>query len=155
MATLSEQRYLQCPYVRAKAYLAESLEATASRGSEQTLRLRVTVREHDLEKDVLVRYAKGSDPMHFDEPWKVHWTPAQGGPFPDFDGALTVRAAEEYSESILELQGEYTPPLGQPGKIFDAVVGHRIASNTAQTLLKTIGDEMESRYRAEEAKKGV
>ena len=153
MARLFEQRYLQCPYVRAKDYLAQSLREAAQHGHEQTLTLRVTMREYDIERDVLVRYGKGADPMHFDEPWKVHWTPAQGGPFPDFDGTLTVRAGENYETAILELEGEYEPPLGAAGRVFEAAVGHRIAANTGQALLETIGEQMEARYRAEEAGK--
>lgn len=153
MAVLSEQRYLECPYVRAKEYLAQSLAPAAEHGNSEPLRLRVTMRDLDLERDVLVRYGIGTDPMHFDEPWEVHWTPAHGGPYPDFDGTLTVRAGETYETSILELQGEYRPPGGAAGQAFDAVIGRRIASNTAQTLLKTIGDAMEKRYHDEEEAK--
>lgn len=153
MAHLFERRFLECPYVGAQSYLSEALREAAGSGEQQTLRLHVASTDFHLEKDVLVRYGRGSDPMHFDEPWTIAWTPAGGGPYPDFDGTLTVRAGEDYPTSSLELEGEYRPPFGGAGRAFDAVVGHRIATNTAQTLLKTIGDRMEERYRTEEARK--
>jgi hypothetical protein len=153
MALLVERRDLRCPYTRARGYLAEALASAAESGNPETLRLRVTML--DLERDVVVHYSHGADPMHFDQPWAIRWTPAQAGPYPDFEGTLTVRSGEDYPISILELQGEYTPPFGQAGKVFDAVAGRRIASNTAQVLLKTIGDRMEERYNREEADKNV
>ncbi|MBC5828642.1 MAG: hypothetical protein GIW98_00430 [Candidatus Eremiobacteraeota bacterium] len=107
-----------------------------------------------MEKNVIATYAPGSDAMHFDEPWKIHWTPEGGGPYPDFDGELTVRADENYRTSILELTGHYQPPMGVAGAIFDAVAGSHIAKVTAQELLKSIGDAMEEQYNAEEKAKG-
>ena len=91
--------------------------------------------------------------MNFDEPWTIHWSPVEGGAFPDFDGQLTVRADEDYPTSILELTGSYTPPMGLVGAIFDAIAGSRIAEATARELLKTIGCSMEAQYNAEEQAK--
>ena len=91
--------------------------------------------------------------MHLDEPWKVHWTPKDGGPYPDFDGELTVRADEEYDTCVLELRGNYRPPGGVAGKAFDAIVGSRIASATAHELLNSIAREVQQRYERQEAAK--
>lgn len=91
--------------------------------------------------------------MHFDQPWKIHWKPASGGPYPEFDGELTVRYDEDYTTSILELSGDYRPPLGLVGALFDVIAGARIARATANELLGTLGDEMERRYNAEERAK--
>ena len=107
-----------------------------------------------LEKNVLVRYERGKDPLHFDEPWNIYWTPEGGGPYPDFAGELTVRADDSYRDAVLELSGDYLPPFGAAGAAFDMVLGAKIASFTAQTLLKEIGASMEDRYHAEEAAKG-
>lgn len=153
MAHLIERRYLKCPKSRAQGYLADALQDVADSNKQLPLRLQVNINDVNIEKEVLVQFSKGSDPMHFDQPWTMHWTPAGGGPYPDFDGTLTVRADEDDPTCALELEGDYLPPLGEAGKVFDAVVGHRIAANTAQALLATIGDGMEERYSAEEAVK--
>jgi uncharacterized membrane protein len=91
--------------------------------------------------------------MHFDQPWRIRWKP-QGGPYPEFEGELVVRADETWETSRLELRGSYRPPGGIAGAAFDLVVGGRIASSTAQALLRRLGDEMETRYRHDEQAKG-
>ena len=96
-------------------------------------------------KDVQVTFSQAADPMHFDAPWAVHWEAPQGT-FPSFDGTLCVTSDETYTTSIIELRGEYIPPLGLAGQIFDHAVGSRIASATARDLLKGIAREVEARY---------
>ncbi|MBV8639321.1 MAG: hypothetical protein JO322_14675 [Candidatus Eremiobacteraeota bacterium] len=158
MSTLFHRRYLACPYDRARYILAETLQDLAESGRPVVQRLRVQFPSADgdgasVEKDVIVTYGVGNDPLHFDQPWAVHWMPANGGPFPEFDGTLTVRADEDYTTCALELRGNYEPPLGIPGALFDTVLGSRIASATAREFLKEIGTRIETRYRAEEAAK--
>jgi len=151
MAQLVESAFVDCPYHRARAYLASGVGERIGTGESMTLR--VPLGEMELKKNVIVTFTPGIDPMHMDQPWRVRWTPEGGGPYPDFDGELTVRADEDYTTSILELKGEYLPPGGKLGQAFDYVVGSRIATITAQTLLKRLGSEFETRYRAEESAK--
>lgn len=151
MAHLVDSAFVECPYHRARAYLAQGVGERIASGKAMTLR--VPLPGVELKKDVVVTFTPGIDPMHMDQPWKVHWTPEGGGPYPDFDGQLTVRADEDYTSSILELSGEYVPPGGAAGKAFDAVVGSKIATLTARELLKRLADEFESRYRSEEKAK--
>jgi hypothetical protein len=155
MTHLHEHRFLKCPYSRARTYLRDALESIAQNRDPQKLTLRVPFRAGDLglKKDVIVTYSPANDPMHFDEPWHVRWKPDGGGPYPEFEGELTIRADEDYPTSILELTGAYTAPLGIAGAAFDAVAGSKIAAATAQDLLRTIGEAMERRYRDEEAVK--
>jgi hypothetical protein len=153
MAELNETRDLQCPYHLAQGYLFQSLSGRAASGEATTLTLSVPLPGVALRKDVAVTFGKGTDPMHFDQPWSVRWTPVGGGPYPDFDGELTVRAGEDYTAAVLELKGTYRPPGGVAGAAFDAVAGGRIAAATAQHLLEDVGNEMEARYRREEAEK--
>ena len=155
MTHIYERLFLHCPYVRARGYLREALESAADRHAVQTLPLSAALAfiPGTLEKNVLVRYERGSDPLRFDEPWRVRWTPEGGGPYPDFAGELTVRADESYRGAILELTGEYVPPLGAVGLAFDIILGARIAAATAKALLRQIGSGMEERYRLEEAAK--
>lgn len=155
MTKLHESLPVRCPYVRAKDDLRETLAQAVRSGAPQVLELSAALPAIgiDLAKRVRVTYASAVDPMHFDEPFHVHWTPEAGGIYPSFEGQLTVRADESYKCSILELEGEYTPPLGVAGRLFDAAAGRAIASITAQRLLAKIAVEMVSRYDAEEAAK--
>jgi hypothetical protein len=153
MAELSESRIVGCPYNLAKGYLASALAPRIESGKPERLTLTATVAGGELEKDVLVTYGAATDPMHFDQPWRIHWKP-DGGPYPEFDGELTVRADENYETAQLELKGSYAPPGGALGAVFDRAVGGRIATSTARALLERIGSEMESQYRRDEAAKG-
>jgi len=144
-----ERHPTKCPYVRAREYLHGALQGVVDSQRTMTLSLKAGT----LEKPVLVTYERGEDPMRFDEPWCVHWTPKGGGPYPDFDGEVTVRADESYRSAILELRGEYVPPLGPFGQASDMLVGSRIAAATARTLLQQVARLMEARYNDEEASK--
>jgi len=157
MSNLLQRLYLRCPYARARTYLDSALHDLASSGETQVVRLRVPIDldgQRGLEKDVVVTFGKGEDPLHFDQPWTVHWTPSGGGPYPDFDGTLTVRADEDFGSSMLELSGVYDPPMGVAGAAFDAIVGSRIANATAREFLSRLGRDMEARFASEEAGKG-
>jgi hypothetical protein len=157
MSTLSVRHFTRCPYSRARQALEQALAAVADLGQPQTLTLSVPLGNDktagSLQKDVLVSYARSTDPKHFDQPWTVHWKPMPGGVYPEFDGELTVRAADTHSNCFLELDGSYTPPLGPIGAAFDAALGNRIATATGAQLLATIGDAMEREYQREEAAK--
>ncbi|MEO9169764.1 MAG: hypothetical protein ABI282_06460 [Candidatus Baltobacteraceae bacterium] len=158
MSTLYQRRLLACPYHRARLYLESSLKGLAESGQPQVVQLTVPVASSTgaaLEKDVVITYGVATDPMKFDEPWKMHWGPKDGGPYPEFDGTLTIRADEEYTSCWLELRGSYEPPLGAVGAAFDAVLGSRIASSTARGFLQKIGSAMESTYQREEGAKHV
>ena len=157
MTQLQQRRYLKCPYNRARELLAELVAVPATAGGEERL-FHLTVPVPGVEgaalgKDVRATVTPGADPMGFDEPWKLHWEPESGGVYPDFDGTLTIRADETYETSMLELQGSYKPPLGAAGALFDAVLGSRIAHETARELLRKLGSTIEERYRAGEAAK--
>ena len=152
MTQLSERRVVHCPYHLAQRYLADNVRTLATSGKESHLTLTISVPGLELVKDVLVTFGPSVDPMHFDQPWHIHWKP-QAGPYPEIDGELTVRADETYRSAILELAGSYRPPGGALGAAFDWVAGSRIAGATARALLARLGDEMTSRYEADEKAK--
>jgi len=152
MSQLSERRVVHCPYHLAQKYLAQTVEGRADSGEESLLTLTVGGPGVDMAKDVIVTFGSAVDPMHFDQPWRIHWRP-QAGPYPEFDGELTVRADETYETSLLELRGAYRPPGGALGAAFDWAAGSRIASATAQALLRRVGDGMQARYRRDELAK--
>lgn len=133
--------------------MAEAVEQPAASGAlaelTLTLPLNSSSTQH-IQKPVLVHYARGTDAMHLDQEWLIRWHPKNGGPYPDFVGQLTVRADYDYSTSILELEGDYEPPLGALGRAFDAVAGSHIAAVTVHELLRALGKRMEHRYVLEE-----
>src|SRR5665213_4150864 len=157
MTQLLERQFLTCPYGLAKGYLDSEYGAAA--GHELLWHLRapsIAAKADaplDLEKDVDVKIRRGEDPMHFDEPWDVTWSPHGGGPYPDFEGTLTIRADESWEVSVLELSGSYKPPLGFAGAAFDALLGARLAAATAKALLAEIGRHLEAHYQRDEAAK--
>jgi hypothetical protein len=156
MSKLYQRRYLKCPYKRAKELLGGALEAAATSGEAELLRLELPIAEGAaIGKNVLVSFERGSDPMHFDEPWNVRWEPSPGGIYPTFSGTLTIRADDTYDTSMLELTGSYEPPLGLAGAAFDALAGSRIAHGTARELLRRIGGTIEAQYDAGEAQKSA
>lgn len=153
MSEVYEHRVVACPYKIAREYLAGDMKERAQTQTPITLTLRAPLAGADVTKNVLVTFARSTDPMHFDEPWSVHWTPEDGGPYPDFSGELTVRADEDYTTAILELCGEYKPPGGLLGAAFDRALGAKIASATAKSLLAEIAAGMEGRFRRAEREK--
>ena len=72
----------------------------------------------------------------------VRWT-AGTRFFPDFRGELRLRIIS-VDETLLTLQGEYLPPLGLLGTIFDALIGRRIAAATMRDLLDRLGGAIEA-----------
>lgn len=150
-ARIEELLVARCPYSSARNFLESDM--LAEPGRPRLLRLEVPLAGVRVAKNVAVTIAPGTDPMHLDQPWQVRWSPEGGGPYPDFDGELTVRADEDWNSSLLELRGTYAPPGGALGTLFDRALGNRIASATAQSLLRNVADSLESRYRAQEESK--
>lgn len=153
MSEVYEHRVVACPYKIAREYLSGDMKELAQSHDPITLTLRAPLAGADVRKDVIVTFARSADPMHFDEPWSVHWTPEGGGPYPDFKGELTVRADEDYTTAILELRGKYQPPGGIVGAAFDRALGTKIASATAKALLAEIAAGMEVRHARDERSK--
>jgi hypothetical protein len=150
MTHVFERTFLTCPYARARDYLRGALEPAAQDRLTHVFPLSGPLPGATIGKNVLVRYERGRDPMHFDEPWRVLWTPEESGPYPDFAGELIVRADEAHPGAVLELHGDYAPPLGAVGRAFDMVLGAKIASATARALLAQIRAQLDARYEEEE-----
>lgn len=75
---------------------------------------------------------------------ELRWTPQPRGPYPSFEGTLTVLPVGAETELVLE--GGYTPPLGHFGAAFDAWLGERIARATARALLQQLKTVLEREY---------
>ncbi len=66
---------------------------------------------------------------------ELSWDP-EDRTVPSFKGTLRCEGGD--GRSVLALEGEYKPPLGVAGAVFDLVVGRRIASATLGSLLADI-----------------
>ena len=96
---------------------------------------------------VLVRFDPRRRPVEvgrYDDRLVFSWKPDPPGPFPDFEGRLTILPYGTQSEFILK--GQYDPPFGLLGRIFDAVAGKRIAAATAVSLLGKLRAVLEAEY---------
>ncbi len=153
MSSLYQSRRVACTYSRAQQLLEENLAKDVSEGRPRRTPLRARLGGREIERDVAIVYGRATDPMHFDRPWSVHWQPADGGPYPSFDGTLTVRADEDYGTCALELMGSYDPPFGVAGRAFDSIAGSRIANASARDYLRRIAERLETQYREEEGEK--
>lgn len=143
MTKLTSREFVACPYPAAEAYLDEELRANGDR----PLTLHVLpegLTGVDLAKAVDATVAPGDAPGA----WSVTWRPHGGGPFPTFRGELRLVLDGEMETPVLELTGEYEPPFGVAGKIFDAVAGSRVAAATGKALLIDVADRIIERKRS-------
>jgi len=77
----------------------------------------------------------------------IAWRPQTRRMFPDFHGVLTVRP--RHHGAFLHLNGQYEPPFGSAGKVFDAIVGRSIARSTLTHLLNDLALDIETQYQEE------
>jgi hypothetical protein len=66
----------------------------------------------------------------------ISWAPtSHRRTLPSFYGFVELSPTGDASdEAALCISGRYTPPLGAPGKVFDAVAGHRLAARSIEDL---------------------
>jgi hypothetical protein len=86
-----------------------------------------------------------------DRPWSVRWDPIGGGTYPQFEGKLAIDIAENGRACALVIEGEYAPPLGAAGQVFDSVLGSRVASITAREFLRTVATQIQHEHTLEQA----
>lgn len=151
MASIERKQLVRAPLGSADRLLKEYLAGHP--GPEGNARL--TLRAHDLEKPALITLTPAHRPQDMTPRFGVHWEAEGGGPYPAFNGTLTIGADEDYNSFVLLLEGGYEPPLGIVGQVFDAVVGHRIAEETAAGLLAEMRAAIETKLAEEEASKAA
>jgi hypothetical protein len=71
--------------------------------------------------------------------WEAASTPAL---FPLMSARLSVWQISS-TETLVEIEGSYKPPLGVFGAAFDAVLGRRIAEASVQRFLQDVSSEIE------------
>lgn len=162
-STLSEKITINCPVMMGKVFLENFFRERGEHRPELEKRhaVRLTLRaslegpggELSAKREVVATLVPVPAPLFAIEKIAVEWAPVQG-PYPRFEGGLTIEADDtEFNSFLLTLKGTYEPPLGAVGKAFDAVLGRRIASATAMDLLTRIREEIEAAYATAEAQK--
>jgi hypothetical protein len=111
------------------------------RGDSLTVRVpaRLGARtEIDLDYDVRCTVTRGPDAAHLNEVVKLVWEPADGVPLPHLRANVTADWDEPGTHAVLRLEGEYEPPGGELGQVFDAEVGKRVADASARDFLSRV-----------------
>ncbi|MHB1551907.1 MAG: hypothetical protein ACYDG0_06510 [Vulcanimicrobiaceae bacterium] len=153
-----ERLRVRCPYHGARGYLERAMQDASECGWSKTIALKVPIAVHafgaGLARELRVSYDRGHALGQFDRPWAVRWSPSTDGVYPDFVGTLALVADEDYTKAVLELEGDYEPPVGTASQMLDVISGARVASMTGRELLRTIGACIEERYHADVPFKG-
>lgn len=149
MKELREQAPVACPVLETEAGLVTFFAARQDANGVTHMRLRVPMDggSMSLEREVRVEARTGRDDDNLNNVVRVAWEPEGAVIFPRFEGALTVWGEDDPAASFIELRGQYTPPLGAAGQVFDEMIGHQIAQATAREFLRDIKREIESRAR--------
>jgi len=148
MPSIHESTHLSCPYAQASAYLERYLRDLAAIGGGAAT-LSIGVRGPagvSIEKTVIAKFVYGLDEHHLKYIVAVCWEPEGGGPFPMFDGFLTVESEQPHESSRLSLDGQYEPPFGYVGKAIDAIAGREFARTTMRNLLARLRDTIERSF---------
>ncbi len=97
-----------------------------------------------IDQSVAVRFRRQRD---ITEPGRLHdeivfdWN-ALSRWLPDLRGVLRFRI--ESSRTRIILHGEYVPPFGTLGSLFDRFIGHRLAQATADDLVHRLARALEA-----------
>ena len=148
-------QYVTRPYDRVREVLrSHALEilrgATASaahRATALTTTLRLDTGPIEVGVDVRVHVQGMRDEQgvaglppatRVDLAWEAARMPAL---FPSMKCTISCWALSP-TETQLELEGEYSPPLGPVGAALDSLVGHRVAEATVHRLLEDVCSEL-------------
>jgi hypothetical protein len=140
--TVHVERVADCPFSIAQEYAEEHLR-DAERGGDESI-----VYAGPFRRRVTFSFGTQSDDS---EPGRAHdeitltWHAGTTW-LPDFKGSLRMRIASP--RTLLILDGTYVPPGGALGAFFDALIGNRIATGTAASLLAAIAQALTDRERA-------
>jgi hypothetical protein len=143
MTEIADEVTVDCTSGEAASYLAGFFEQLgAPGGGGAVLTLCIPLGDASINREVIAKITapKGSPGYRV---MGVTWSPKDGGPYPDFDGSLSLSDLSA-SSSKLVLRGTYGPPGGIVGAAFDAVVGRRMASASLKALLATLKAAIEA-----------
>jgi hypothetical protein len=159
MSTLKASLVIETPFAQAADLVERFFVSQTADDGVITLRLSapgagIGIDSFAVGHEVVATFRRRKGPYEtivFD----LHWESADGGPFPVFDGTLTVAEDETYQTCRLILEGSYLPPGRLAGAVFDAALGSRIAYATAHELLERMETFLRVGYEATELSKRV
>lgn len=159
MSTIKTSLVVETPFARAADLVERFLSSAKVENGAIALRLSapgagIGIDSFAVGHDVVASFRRRNGPdetIVFD----LHWESADGGPYPIFDGTLTVAEDETYETCRLILEGSYTPPGRLAGAVFDTALGSRIAYATAQELLERVRTFLRTSFEATELAKRV
>jgi hypothetical protein len=142
MTHLRERTAVECPLAEADARLDAYFEALRSADGVARVRLRVPVDGPalgvSLDREVRIEAARARDERNLNDLIRIAWRPEGKAVFPHFEGTLVTWASDTNKATYIELEGEYAPPFGAAGQVFDEAIGHRLAQLTAREFLSDI-----------------
>jgi hypothetical protein len=150
MSHISERELVHAPLAWADRLLAAFITAHPAPGGKGA---RVILHAAEVSEPAIISLTRVHRPEDMTPRYAVRWKAEGGGAFPIFDGFLTVAADEDYNSYWLVIEGAYEPPGGLAGKVFDAVLGHRIAVATTRNLLVSLRETAELVFARDEARK--
>jgi hypothetical protein len=129
------------------ALFRAATKSASSRAEMVAVALRVDVAGVEIAKDVVVAVKRVVDqPAKVRSPRRtvleLEWEAAKSPhlfPFMHAELALWPLTA---TETQLDLQGRYEPPLGALGKALDSIVGHRIADACVHRFLEDVAGHL-------------
>jgi hypothetical protein len=157
MTRLLAHEHVHCPPDRLERFVAAHLESLRREDGTIHLTLGVPTRTLgiNLERPVVARVAFGPDAAGLNRVLHIDWEPEGGGPFPAFSGVLSAEPIDGPGEdSLLALDGNYNPPGGGAGRVFDDAIGLSIARSSARALLDQLRDGAEAAYKNEVTRTG-
>jgi hypothetical protein len=150
MTAIVEKELVHAPLASANGFLETFFASHAAPKGEGA---RITLRAGKAAHAVIVTLKPAHRPEDMTPRYHVHWEPESGGPYPVYEGELSIGSDEDYDAFWLVLDGAYAPPGGPAGKVFDAVFGRRIAAASMRGLLTDIRAEIEVLFSAQERAK--
>jgi hypothetical protein len=150
VTAIVEKELVHAPLGSAQTFLQAYFAAHPAPKGEGA---RILLRAGDAAQSAIVTLQPARRPADMTPRYRVHWEAEDGGPYPVYDGELTIGADDDYNAFWLVLDGAYQPPGGVAGQLFDAVIGRRIAAASARGLLTEMRAEIEALFGAQERAK--
>jgi hypothetical protein len=143
MSTITEFANVHCPFDRVRDAIRMAFRAYTDREGNVRIPMRVALGELKIARDVIATLHTASDAASEYDMFRLGLRPADGGPFPPFDGTLSA-TYESAGWCRISISGEYAPPLGLAGMAFDAAVGNRLATKSIADFLALLKRDLEA-----------
>ena len=141
MSRLHDKTSVDFPIAEAQSRLEVFLTSLRGPDGVARMRLRVPITGMPdsfglaLEREVRIEARRRRDELRQADIVEIVWQPEGATVLPRFEGTLFVTHDGSPKRADIELAGEYTPPFGAAGQVFDAAIGQQIARTTAREFL--------------------